>query len=225
MGQDVDLSPVTLFADADIVVKSVLVVLLIASVVSWGIMISRTWAIFRERQGTKNIESVLGMVLGFDDLDHICSVNESVAARALRKAYDEWEWARVHYIMNYSPVRERILTAVQTELGSETARLAGRSAILATIGTTAPFIGLFGTVWGIMSSFMAIQAMQDVSLEVVAPGIAEALMATAVGLFAAIPAAFGYNRIVQQINDLRRRWGAIVNSVEIVISRSYQIVS
>lgn len=94
--------------------------------------------------------------------------------------------------------------------------------MLATIGSTAPFVGLFGTVWGIMHSFISIGQSQDTSLAVVAPGIAEALMATAIGLFCAIPAVIGYNRLMQSVGQLEIEWRSAASSIEVAVSRQFQ---
>src|SRR5690606_35791858 len=117
--------------------------------------------------------------------------------------------------------RERIERAMRGALTSHLRRFEHGLPFLATIGSAAPFIGLFGTVWGIMNSFSAIAESQDTSLAVVAPGIAEALLATAIGLFCAIPAVIGYNRLQQGIAEVDAEWRSTAGLLEVAISRHF----
>jgi biopolymer transport protein TolQ len=118
--------------------------------------------------------------------------------------------------------RQRLSTAMDAMIAAETDRLANRLNFLATTGSVAPFIGLFGTVWGIMRSFAAIAAEQNSSLAVVAPGIAEALFATAIGLFAAIPAVIAYNRFSHRLNQYEARMGRFADGFHGTLSRELE---
>ena len=115
--------------------------------------------------------------------------------------------------------RERIAGAMESQVASEADTLSERLNFLATVGSVAPFVGLFGTVWGIMNSFFQIGQQQNSSLAVVAPGISEALFATAIGLFAAIPAVIAYNRFSQQVNVLEGRLQRLADKVHAQLSR------
>jgi biopolymer transport protein TolQ len=119
---------------------------------------------------------------------------EVPAARVAAAGLDEWRKSTAKQPVDRDAARQRIAAVMDSQIAEEADALAGRLNFLATVGSVAPFVGLFGTVWGIMNSFFQIGAQQSASLAVVAPGIAEALFATAIGLFAAIPAVIAYNR-------------------------------
>jgi biopolymer transport protein TolQ len=116
-------------------------------------------------------------------------------------------------------LRSRLASAINVAIARDIDDLSDRLSMLATIGSVAPFVGLFGTVWGIMRSFAGIAASQNTSLAVVAPGIAEALFATAIGLFAAIPAVIGYNRLLHRVNRLEARLGNFAEEYLNLLSR------
>lgn len=216
-----NISIVDLFLAADWVVKTILGLLLLLSIISWAIIISRLIVIRRERQSTASIESVLHMVENIADLEQLANVNTGAASRTLQALCAEWQWSDRHRADDFTMLAERLRTTGRLNVQSETRQLLGRAALLASIGSAAPFIGLFGTVWGIMRSFIAIGQLEAVTIAVVAPGISEALFATAVGLFAAIPAVLAYNRISQAGADLNMRWHTICEQIEIAISRFY----
>lgn len=218
---DGSLSILDLFLAADWVVKTILGLLLLMSVLSWSIIISRLVSIRRERLATSGIESVLHMVENIDDLTQLAQINGGAASRTLQALCAEWQWSESNNAADLSMMAERLRTSGRLNVQAEARRLLGRTALLASIGSAAPFIGLFGTVWGIMRSFIAIGQLEAVTIAVVAPGISEALLATAVGLFAAIPAVLGYNRIAQAAAELSMRWHTICEQIEIAISRYY----
>ena len=118
--------------------------------------------------------------------------------------------------------RARLASAMASATGAEIDRLSDRLNILATVGSVAPFVGLFGTVWGIMRSFTDIAASQNTSLGVVAPGIAEALFATALGLFAAIPAVIAYNRLLHRVSQLEGQLHRFGDSLHMTFSRELE---
>lgn len=217
-------TPLQIFLDADMVVQSVIVLLLAASAYSWGIIIARNIAIGFERRKVAVVGEALRSVEKLEELRELATAGDGKVHDILRSLSREWKWSAEHASRDYDDVRMRLVSAAEMSADRQYVRLAGNSAWLATIGNSAPFVGLFGTVWGIMNSFVAISQAQDTSLTTVAPGMAEALFATAVGLFCAIPASVGYNRIAQLLGDTDQEWRAIIGRVEIAISRHYGII-
>ena len=210
-----------IFLSADWLVQSIILLLVFASFVSWSLIINRAWAIQHERRIARNARRALASV-GTQGQLHQLIAQESGQVVPILSAIDaEWRWSSENARSDYDQARERILSVAEMAVAREGRRLAGRTAWLATIGATAPFVGLLGTVWGIMRSFLAIGASQDTSLAVVAPGIAEALLATAVGLFCAIPAVIGYNRLQQGVSEVDAEWRATAGKLEVVISRHF----
>lgn len=207
---------------ADPVVQVIIAVLMIISVFSWSIMMSRSWAILTEQRHTRAVNKALAAVTNETDLTRLVEMSDGQVNRVLMSMQDEWQWSRANRVRNYQQMRERVLSIAELAISLEARKLTGHTALLATIGSVAPFIGLFGTVWGIMGSFIAIGQAQDTSLAIVAPGIAEALMATAVGLFCAIPAVVGYNRILSRLSDVDSAWRSIAVQIEVAISRHYE---
>lgn len=220
--QSIDFSPITIFLHADYVVQSIMVALLLASIVSWSIIIQRTLKVSAERKQASAVEQELAHVSSAIDLAQAGQNAGRTAQRVLMALSDEWAWSQVHATTGYDQVRARILSVADLAIVGELSRVAGRTPFLATIGSISPFVGLFGTVWGIMRSFISIGQTQDTSLAVVAPGIAEALMATAIGLFCAIPAVIGYNRLLAGLNQLDAAWRTITGRVEVTISRQFE---
>jgi biopolymer transport protein TolQ len=198
LGAGGDLTIWNLFLQADIVVKIVMICLLIASVWVWAIVFEK-WASLRRVNREANT---------FEDrfwsggsLDQMFEAEGNRPAHPMSAVFSAamGEWRRTLKVagadISRSGVRDRIDRAVGVTIQREMERLERWMVFLASVGSTAPFIGLFGTVWGIMHSFSAIAAMHNTNLAVVAPGIAEALFATAIGLVAAIPAVLAYNKI------------------------------
>jgi biopolymer transport protein TolQ len=134
----------------------------------------------------------------------------------------EWRRSTANGSIDRGGTRERLATAMGASVASEIDKLSDRLNILATIGAVAPFVGLFGTVWGIMRSFTGIASAQNTSLAVVAPGIAEALFATAIGLFAAIPAVIAYNRFSHGINRIEARLNRFADGFHATLSRQLE---
>ncbi len=188
------LDPVELFLEADIVVQAVMVGLILASVWVWMIIVS-----FSMRIGGLSKKSREYEVEFWEQRDREALLTKQVrkevpAARVAAAGLDEWRKSTARQPVDRDAARQRIAAAMESQIAEEADEMAGRLNFLATVGSVAPFVGLFGTVWGIMNSFFQIGAQQSASLAVVAPGIAEALFATAIGLFAAIPAVIAYNR-------------------------------
>ncbi|WP_330221240.1 MotA/TolQ/ExbB proton channel family protein [Erythrobacter aurantius] len=218
------LTPLEVFLGADWVVQSVMSLLLVASIFSWGVIISRTIAIVIERQKILKVKKALDEVKKFDELRELANNGNGKVHTILHALAREWKWSNENTSRSYTEMRQRLVTVSELALERQYVRLSNNSGWLATIGNSAPFVGLFGTVWGIMNSFIAIGQTQDTSLTTVAPGMAEALFATAIGLFCAIPASMGYNRILQALARTEHEWRAIVARVDVAISRHYAII-
>ncbi len=214
-------SPFHIFLQADRLVQAIIVLLMLASVVSWSIIIGRAWALSLERHRAVSVKRLLTSIGTQDELRNLSDGAEGRIMRILGAVEVEWRWSSENLVRDYEQVRERVVSIAEMAIQREGRSLAGRTGWLATLGTSAPFIGLFGTVWGIMGSFLAIGQSQDTSLAVVAPGIAEALLATAVGLFCAIPASIGYNRLVQALAAVDAEWRSIAGLLEVAISRHF----
>ncbi len=199
-----DLSLWGLFMEADIVVKLVMLGLLAASVWVWAVVFEKWSSLRRVNRDADGFEDRFWSGGSLDELfDREAASPSHPMAAVFGAAMGEWRRSvRVAGAdISRSSVRERVDRAITVTVQREMDRLERWMVFLASVGATAPFIGLFGTVWGIMHSFSAIAAMHNTNLAVVAPGIAEALFATAIGLVAAIPAVLAYNKIS---NDLAR---------------------
>jgi biopolymer transport protein TolQ len=201
---NVDLSLWGLFLEADIVVKIVMIGLLAASVWVWAVVFEKWSSLRKVNRDADGFEDRFWSGGSLEDLYENEATNPGHPMAAVFGAA-MGEWRRSVRVagadVSRSSVRERIDRSITVTVQREMDRLERWMIFLASVGATAPFIGLFGTVWGIMHSFSAIAAMHNTNLAVVAPGIAEALFATAIGLVAAIPAVLAYNKIS---NDLAR---------------------
>ena len=215
-----DFSPIALFLQADIVVKLVMGGLLAASVWSWAIIFDRSIRLGRIRREADTFERDFWQSESIEPFAHQAASSKLPLARVLTAGMAEWESSLGRITrLDREGVRARLATSMQVAVGREIDELSDRLNILATIGSVAPFVGLFGTVWGIMRAFTAIAATQNTTLAVVAPGIAEALFATAIGLFAAIPAVIGYNRLLHGIGRLEARMNAFSDEFHALLSR------
>jgi biopolymer transport protein ExbB len=194
-----DLSPWGMFMNADVVVKVVMIGLVVASVVTWTVWLAKTIELWRAR---RQVRTALNALVTLRTLANIKqSKLKEPAASFCAAAISELQLSEA--TDDKESLKERIiwrLDRIEAEFGRRISRGTG---ILATIGATAPFVGLFGTVWGIMNSFIGISKSHTTNLAVVAPGIAEALLATALGLAAAIPAVVIYNLFARQIATYR----------------------
>lgn len=201
-----DFSPITLFLQADIVVKVIMLGLLAASIWTWTIIVAQILGNRRAHATSDRFEAEVNEAgLNDEGTKHLVR-DPSPAASLFRAAMAEWSKSvRARSSLDKDAARERIADVLQGAIEHEVDRLSEKLNYLATIGSIAPFVGLFGTVWGIMRSFTSIAASQNTALSVVAPGIAEALMATAIGLFAAIPAVVAYNRFGHAMNRFEAR--------------------
>lgn len=212
------MSPWALFLQADIVVKAVMIGLLLASIWSWAIIFERSRRLKQIDGEAEAFEQRFWKAKTLDELQATKGTHPT--ADLFRAGMDEWQ-ASVEGRTNIDRegVRARLHTVMAASIDRSISDLSDRLNLLATIGSVAPFVGLFGTVWGIMRAFIAIGATQNTSLAVVAPGIAEALFATAIGLFAAIPAVIGYNRLLHRITRLEDRLQGFSSAFHALMSR------
>jgi biopolymer transport protein ExbB len=196
-----DLSPWGMFLAADMVVKAVMIGLALASVLTWTVWLAKSLEIFAAKRAAKRDLQVLGAVRRLRQAMQRLRQNQGPVAAFGRAA--ELELGLSGDAIDRDGVKERIASRLERIEAAAARRMSRGTVILATIGATAPFVGLFGTVWGIMNSFIGISKAHTTNLAVVAPGIAEALLATALGLVAAIPAVMIYNVFARSIAGYR----------------------
>ncbi|HEX3982159.1 MAG TPA: protein TolQ [Acidisoma sp.] len=211
-----------LFLQADIVVKLVILCLLAASIWVWAIIFEKTTSLRRANREANGFEDRFWSGGSLDELyEHEGQKPGNPIAAVFGAAMGEWRrTARVAGAdIGHTAVRERVDRAMNVTIQREMERLERWMIFLASVGATAPFIGLFGTVWGIMHSFSAIAAMHNTNLSVVAPGIAEALFATAIGLVAAIPAVLAYNAISTDLARFASRMEGFGTEFSAILSR------
>jgi biopolymer transport protein ExbB/TolQ len=194
-----DLSPLALFLMADPVVKAVMLMLALASIACWTVIIEKLGALRRLRREARE----LAAAATGERVPTTLSERADLTAAALRAGIPEWRHGQGERETD-GEYRGRLDAAMRKAVAGALKPAGSGLQLLATTGAVAPFVGLFGTVWGIMNSFSGIAASNDTSLAVVAPGIAEALFATAIGLIAAIPAVIAYNRFSVALAGLRQ---------------------
>jgi biopolymer transport protein TolQ len=216
------LSIVSLFMEADWVVKAVIIGLVLASIWSWTIIVGFLFRISKINDETTKFEADFWKSNDIDGFHNERGKTELPVARVFAAGVAEWRRSTNGKSIDRAGTRERLATAMDATIAAETDKLANRLNFLATTGSVAPFVGLFGTVWGIMNSFVAIGLEQNTSLAVVAPGIAEALFATAIGLFAAIPAVIAYNRFSHRLNQHEARLGRFADGFHGTLSRELE---
>lgn len=220
-----DLSLVSLFLQADIVVKLVMLLLLLASVWVWAIVFEKITVLRRVNREADAFEDRFWSGGSLEDLYEQEGARPShPLAAVFGAAMGEWRRsARVAGAdLARGSVRDRIDRAMTVTVVREMERLERFMVFLASVGSIAPFVGLFGTVWGIMHSFSAIAAMHNTNLSVVAPGIAEALFATAIGLVAAIPAVLAYNQISTSLTRFASRLEGFGAEFSAILSRQIE---
>ena len=195
-----DLSIMSLFFRADPVVKLVILGLFLSSVWSWAIIINKIKIIKKLNIVTKKFEEIFWSSNSLEDLyTKTESKNDHAMISTFNKAMIEW--LRIRGTKLKDQMESRLNNTLVSSINNEMTKLEINMIFLASLGSSAPFVGLFGTVWGIMNSFQAIGITKNTSLAVVAPGIAEALFATALGLIAAIPAVIAYNKISSVLDN------------------------
>lgn len=216
------MSPWALFMHADIVVKAIMIGLLLASFWTWWVIFSFTLKLSNARKQSEKYERDFWQANDIDGFYQLHGRSEVPAAKVLSAGIGEWRRSTSGKNIDREGTRERLSTAMNAATATEVDNMAERLNILATVGSVAPFVGLFGTVWGIMRSFTAIAAEQNTNLAVVAPGIAEALFATAIGLFAAIPAVIAYNRFSHRLNGLEAKLNRFSDRLFSTLSRELE---
>jgi biopolymer transport protein TolQ len=218
------LDPLELFLMADVVVQAVMVGLIVASIVVWAIIVAFTVRMRRARAQSADFERNFWDMHEAERMKQRRTGRETPSGRVAQAALREWQRSADAGVTDADGVRQRLAAAMDGQVAIEADELSERLNFLATVGAVAPFVGLFGTVWGIMNSFFQIGAQESSSLAVVAPGIAEALFATAIGLFAAIPAVIAYNRFSHDVNRFEARLKRFADRFHASLSRQLEKV-
>ena len=203
--ESIDFSMLSLFLRADFVVKSVIIILILASLYSWTIIVAKLIRIRQLKKQEKEFEEIFWSGNSFEDLYETLNFNkQDPKSKIFCAAIAEWRKSKSDTLddspSNINSLKDRMQRSMIVTFNKESEIVEKNLTFLATAGSTAPFIGLFGTVWGIMNSFKSIAVAQNTNLSIVAPGIAEALFATALGLFVAIPAVVAYNKISSDLS-------------------------
>ncbi|HEY8595537.1 MAG TPA: protein TolQ [Devosiaceae bacterium] len=218
-----DFSLLALFLRADWVVKLVMIGLLSASIWCWAIIIDKTFLYGRVRREMNRFERVFWSGQSLEELYQSLSARPTKGlASVFVAAMKEWKRSHEQNAASTTGVQARLDKVLDVAISRESETLERRLAFLATVGSASPFIGLFGTVWGIMNSFESIAASKSTNLAVVAPGIAEALFATALGLLAAIPAVIAYNKLSGDANKLVARLESFADEFSAILSRQLE---
>jgi len=211
-----------MFASADIVVQLVMIMLIAASIWSWAIIFDKLMRFKKVNQMSDAFEGRFWSGESLDKLyDEMKTSPDHPLAVVFVAAMREWQKSisKEGRVKDKNSLQDRVSRVMRVAINRESDRLERSTGFLATVGSTAPFVGLFGTVWGIMNSFQAIAMTSNTSLAVVAPGIAEALLATALGLVAAIPAVVAYNRIGNELGRHIGRMEGFAEEFTAVLSR------
>src|ERR1700737_4590129 len=215
-----DVSLIALFLQAHCIVKSVMLGLLACSVWVWAIAIDKMFLYSRTKRAMDRFEQAFWSGQSIEELYRALSAKptQSMAA-CFVAAMREWKRSFESQARSFAGLQRRIEKVMNVSIAREVERLERRVLGLAPVGSAGPFVGLFGTVWGIMSSFQSIAASKNPSLAVVAPGIAEALFATAIGLIAAIPATIFYNKFTSEVNRQAQRLEGFADEFSAILSR------
>ena len=215
-----DLSILSLFLQAHWVVKAVMLGLLACSIWVWAIAVDKILLFGRTKRAMDRFEQAFWSGQSIEELYRSLSAKptQSMAA-CFVAAMREWKRSFGSETRSFAGLATRIEKVMDVTIAREIERLERRLLVLATVGSAGPFVGLFGTVWGIMTSFQSIAASKNTSLAVVAPGIAEALFATAIGLIAAIPATIFYNKFISEVNRQAQRLEGFADEFSAILSR------
>jgi len=215
-----EFSLISLFFRADVVVKLVILILFAASIFSWTIIIHKILLFRSLVKKSKEFETEFWSGRSLKEINlSVALLEESPIKYVFEEAVDEIEKSNESKEKKIDTLVDRINRKIDAAIDFQNEKMSEYFSYLATIGATTPFIGLFGTVWGIMNSFQSIAISRNTSLAVVAPGIAEALFATALGLLAAIPAVIAYNIFSSQVNDENARMYRFKEHFNIIFSR------
>lgn len=218
--QSHDLSLIGLFWQAHIVVKIVMIGLIIASVWCWGIVIDKFLMVSRNKKAMDRFERVFWSGQSLEELYQATQQrNNTTMAALFVAAMREWKRSHERNARSGIGLSTRIEKVLDVTIARESEKMESGLLVLASVGSAGPFIGLFGTVWGIMTAFQAIAATENANLAVVAPGIAEALFATALGLVAAIPATIFYNKFVSDVARQTTRMEGFADEFSSILSR------
>jgi biopolymer transport protein TolQ len=217
----VDFSAWGLFMQADIVVKLVMIGLLVASIWSWAVIVAKVRRYRQIKAKADAFEDSFWSGASLDKLyDSRSTTPDHPFAMVFSAAMAEWRRSfQVNGRIDKASVKQRLATVMRVTTEREMEKLEDKLGFLATVGSVAPFVGLFGTVWGIMRSFVGIAQSQNTTLAVVAPGIAEALFATAIGLVAAIPAVIAYNKLSADVARYGNRLFTFCDEFASILSR------
>lgn len=217
-------SIVQMFVQAHPAVKFVMIGLVLASIWSWAIIFTKIFAFRNARREADKFEQMFWSGQSLEELYAALARDRSFSMAALFvAAMREWKRSVEGNIRALGGIQLRVEKVMDVTISREMERLERSLLFLATVGSTAPFVGLFGTVWGIMTSFQAIAVSKNTSLAVVAPGIAEALFATALGLLAAIPAVIAYNKFSADSARLAQRLEAFADEFSAIVSRQIDV--
>lgn len=217
-----DLSILSLITNASVLVQLVMLILLIASLMSWNIIFQKRKQLAKERLRADEFED---RFWSGGDLSSLYTQvksgrhGDSGMSMIFEAGFKEFARLRKQEGIDPMSVLEGAQRAMRVALARETDKLELHLSFLATVGSTSPYVGLFGTVWGIMNSFRALGNVKQATIAMVAPGIAEALVATAMGLFAAIPAVIGYNRFNTELERLIGRYDAFLEEFSSILQR------
>jgi biopolymer transport protein TolQ len=210
----------SMFWSAHIVVKLVMVGLLAASIWCWAIIVNKALLFARTRKAMDRFEQVFWSGSSLEELYSTLAERPTTAMATLFvAAMREWKRSFQHAHASFMGLQARIEKVLDVSIAREVERLESNLLVLATVASAGPFVGLFGTVWGIMTAFRSIAASKNTSLAVVAPGIAEALFATAIGLFAAIPALIAYNKLQGEVAKNQARMESFADEFSAILSR------
>ena len=212
-----DLTPWGMFVNADVIVQAVLIGLVIASVVTWTVWLAKTIVLFIARRQLRADLRTLASARSIAETIERIGNTRGVVGQFLDAVTTEWRLSKDS--KENAGIKERIVSRLERIEAASARRIMRGTGVLATIGATAPFVGLFGTVWGIMNAFIGISKSNTTNLAVVAPGIAEALLATALGLAAAIPAVVIYNVFSRSIAGYRALLGDASAEILRLVSR------
>ncbi len=224
---DYEMSILGLFVRADIVVQAVILMLVLASFWCWAIIFDKALRMRRVNSQASKFEESFWSGGSLEELfDRVGARPSDPMTAVFAAAMREWRRSSEKGLIGAGAIRAgisvRVERVMQVTLGREMERLERYMSFLASVGSTAPFIGLFGTVWGIMNSFQSIAAMKNTSLVVVAPGLAEALFATALGLVAAIPAVTAYNKLSSDLGRYANRLESFAGEFSAILSRQLE---
>jgi len=219
-GQAAEITIWTMFWGAHVVVKAVMIGLLAASVWCWAIIVDKTLLVRRTRRAMDRFDESFWSGNSLDELYNKISERPTTGTASLFVAgMREWKRSVQNVGASFMGLQTRIDKVLDVSIGREVEKLESNLLVLATVASASPFIGLFGTVWGIMTAFRSIAASKNTSLAVVAPGIAEALFATAIGLFAAIPALIAYNKLQSDVVKSQGRMETFADEFSAILSR------